>query len=1129
MKITIQFGVTLCLFVICSITIGISQTSLFPGDIAITGVNMDNPDEISIVFLVDIENGTQINFTDNGWKADNTWRTGEGIHAWTASGAYAAGEEIIIVLNGPLLSGSGDQVIAYQNASDMIGALNDEGSHVWQSDATSSNTSALPFGLTNGTTCLALEEIDNAIYNRSITSGTKEEILAAINDYTNWIGDDAIRQTLSNAGFTITNVTSPTIILSVDSLSDFFYVYGNGPSSEQTFLVEGYNLTGNISIVSPDDFEISETSGGTFGTNISVIPFNGSVTNKIIYVRLKTNLAIGSYVNEVIEVTSTGAVNKGVICSGIVLNVEPTNNPTGLSASVNSYDKITVAWTDSGAEGYLIKGSNVSYSHITVPADGVPESDGQLVQNAASGLGSIQFTGLIPSTNYYFKNYAYNGSGASINYKVDGLVPQDEALTSGPPASPNVFFSEYIEGSSNNKAIEVYNGTGSTIDLSEFSVKLGANGGDWGNSIVLSGFLAPGEVYVIYNPSAGAEIQAVGDVSSDVTYFNGDDALGLFFNEFLIDVIGHPGVDPGTSWDVAGIAGATAEHTLIRKLSVTEGNTNWVNSAGTDASNSEWVVRDQDYFSNLGFFGTAWTGTINTDWSILGNWDMANPSVSFNTLIPDVGSASATFPVISGSVYIANLTMAAGSTLDIASSGDLTVSGTFINNGTLTIKSDATGTGSLIETNGVFANIERYLSANTGPAGGPGWHYVSSPVFTASSDVFNGLYLMEWDEPSETWTEIINPSVPLNTAMVGYSVWPPTETTVLFSGPLNTGPLSINLTHVPGSPNSEDASGWNFVGNPYASSLDWAVDDGSGWTRSSSNVALSLYYWTGTQYASYVKNGPMPGPNGGTRYIAPHQGFFVKCLTDAGGSISVDNGSRVHSSQIFWKGSEENNELIRVSVSGNNLSDEFVIGKNENSSFAFDERFDAYKLMGAVDAPQIYTKTSDGENVSINSIPEVTPGLSIPIGFNAGAEEIYKISVSEQNGFNETPLYLEDLVESLVVDIKSGSYYFSAYPDEIEDRFLLHFFNPEANGTMDKPSCDPIYVFASGNRIKLISNEPFRGYIKIYDMLGQEVVSTRLENSNNHEISVVDKSGYFIVHLVSDRRMVNKKIHLSKY
>ena len=73
----------------------------------------------------------------------------------------------------------------------------------------------------------------------------------------------------------------------------------------------------------------------------------------------------------------------------------------------------------------------------------------------------------------------------------------------------------------------------------------------------------------------------------------------------LIDVIGLTnGVDPGTAWPVAGVDNATAEHTLIRKASVTHGNTDWTASAGTTAENSEWEVHPQDYIANLGTHST---------------------------------------------------------------------------------------------------------------------------------------------------------------------------------------------------------------------------------------------------------------------------------------------------------------------------------------------------------------------------------------------------------------------------------------------------------------------------------------------------------------------------------------------
>lgn len=163
-----------------------------------------------------------------------------------------------------------------------------------------------------------------------------------------------------------------------------------------------------------------------------------------------------------------------------------------------------------------------------------------------------------------------------------------------------LFFSEYVEGTSSNKAIEIFNGTGATVDLTPYSVKLGGNGLEWSTTLALTGTLANNDVFVIANPSANATILGLADVTSEVTFFNGDDCLGLFQGETLIDIIGVYLTDPGTAWDVAGTVGATLNHTLIRKPDVISGNTNWILGAGTTIDNSEWLVHPIDYITDLG-------------------------------------------------------------------------------------------------------------------------------------------------------------------------------------------------------------------------------------------------------------------------------------------------------------------------------------------------------------------------------------------------------------------------------------------------------------------------------------------------------------------------------------------------
>ncbi|MCA9936989.1 MAG: Ig-like domain-containing protein, partial [Anaerolineales bacterium] len=190
---------------------------LGPGDIAIIGFNYDTPDGFAFVTLVDLDTGTEIRFTDSGWTAADAFRCCEGAYKYTAPAAIAAGTVItfpsadftvdndaIVGTNGLALSTSGDQILAFQGASDtptFVYALNSEGTG-WQADATSSNTSALPLGLTDETSAVALIEIDNAVYTGT-TTGTRDALLAAISNPANWAGSDVDLQVMPTDPFTV--------------------------------------------------------------------------------------------------------------------------------------------------------------------------------------------------------------------------------------------------------------------------------------------------------------------------------------------------------------------------------------------------------------------------------------------------------------------------------------------------------------------------------------------------------------------------------------------------------------------------------------------------------------------------------------------------------------------------------------------------------------------------------------------------------------------------------------------------------------------------------------------------------------------------------------------------------------
>ncbi len=178
----------------------------------------------------------------------------------------------------------------------------------------------------------------------------------------------------------------------------------------------------------------------------------------------------------------------------------------------------------------------------------------------------------------------------------------------------NLFFSEYAEGSSNNKYVEIYNPSSRTVNLNNYQIKGTNNGTAWGDNgereLALGGTLAANSVYIICTDAADPAIIAKADLAlpyESPVHYNGNDAIAIFGIDgsgnftVIMDVIGVQSSDPGPAgWNVAGVTGATKDHTLVRKSSISKGNTNWENSAGTSASDSEWEVKNVDDWTSLG-------------------------------------------------------------------------------------------------------------------------------------------------------------------------------------------------------------------------------------------------------------------------------------------------------------------------------------------------------------------------------------------------------------------------------------------------------------------------------------------------------------------------------------------------
>jgi predicted extracellular nuclease len=182
------------------------------------------------------------------------------------------------------------------------------------------------------------------------------------------------------------------------------------------------------------------------------------------------------------------------------------------------------------------------------------------------------------------------------------LVPLVFALGSARAAPTELFFSEYIEGTSNNKALEIYNGTGAPVDLGAngYAVQMCFNGNAACTlTIPLVGTVAPGDVFVLAQAAASPVILAQADQTNGSGWFNGDDVVVLRKGGTLIDVIGVLGVDPGTEWGT-GLT-STADNTLRRKAAIEAGDTDPLDAFDPAV---EWDGFATDDFTGLGAHST---------------------------------------------------------------------------------------------------------------------------------------------------------------------------------------------------------------------------------------------------------------------------------------------------------------------------------------------------------------------------------------------------------------------------------------------------------------------------------------------------------------------------------------------
>lgn len=427
----------------------------------------------------------------------------------------------------------------------------------------------------------------------------------------------------------------------------------------------------------------------------------------------------------------------------------------------------------------------------------------------------------------------------------------------------------------------------------------------------------------------------------------------------------------------------------------------------------------------------------------------------------------------------------------------------------LTLKSNISESGYLVDqtmNSGVEITgnimIERYLSED-------GWHNISTPLANSNGTVFTGTDLVfyydetlinnDWNFGWVWYDGILS-------IMHGYDVFVPTTAITaqyLTTNPdqLNTGQYSVDVT-LTNVADGEIAShkGWNLIGNPYPSPVDWLIE--TAWDKSAINDAKYIWDPVGSVYTIFIGGGSPIGLNGGTQFIPAGQGFWVQAVQN--GNVSVNNSARVGltlSTPDFYKTEEFDYPVIIISARGNGFKDETILRFIEGSTEDFDLNKDAFKLFSTKpEVPQIASKQAD-DYLAINSLGEISEGLTVPLYFKNGSNGFYTISITPSTSYSSRiPYYLKDSKDGTFNPIyKDSSYVFNYSSNDSDTRFSIVF---SSDLPLIQQTEAQFRVITNGDRITIenISGKNVMADYIICNLAGQCVSAGHLNQSTSTSI-----------------------------
>ncbi|MCW1147378.1 GEVED domain-containing protein [Flavobacterium lacisediminis] len=564
-----------------------------------------------------------------------------------------------------------------------------------------------------------------------------------------------------------------------------------------------------------------------------------------------------------------------------------------------------------------------------------------------------------------------------------------------------------------------------------------------------------------------------------------------------------------------------------------------------------------------------WNGSVSTNWNVANNWTPSGvPTALDCVVIPD----TANDPIISGTNFNGlglNLTINNNANLTVTTNNDLTITNwvNIYSTGDLILQNSA----SLIQTNNDVNQGTMHMT-RTANIRKLDYVYWSSPVTSfASSAISPG---------TPTWAIYKwNPTIPTNTN--GFGNWVSgNETMALGKGYIVRGPDSFTSTVAPfnavfaGTPNNgtittpifrgtwnggtystgvsttlgtNDDDNWNLIGNPYPSSVR-AIDfltlntniDGfiKVWTHGtlpSSAIADPfynnyVYNYTPGDYITYNSSGTSSGPGVFNGNIAAGQGFFVlmrHTSASAAENVTFNNSMRssTYDNSQFFRTSNENGRIWLDLIASNGSNIRNLVAYADGATNDRDRLFDAitdeklnlnlYSLIG--EKPM----TIQGRTLPFDQEDRVPMGIKVPQSGN------YTIGIGTVDGFfsdASQDIYLEDLQNNIIHDLRQSPYNFTSTEGNFPNRFVLRYTN-ETLGNDDIITDDANLWVISSEVLSVKSTKNEIKSVRVFDVLGRHLAYYPNVNGYEVPLNTIQKNnaGLIIQVTLSNGTVISKK------